>query len=170
MAEQHLCVAIYGSPDQADEAFARLRTEGSNMSKLSFVGRDYWSAMIGSRHAGERFLYLGVLGPFWQRLWAGMGRWGVFWFFDDGPVLVAGSLVRSIIATQEEGRGDTTTSLFARGLAGTGIPPLDLAEYEQALIDNRILVFIQGTLAEIEVAQGILNQTKAINHTIHHSA
>jgi hypothetical protein len=170
MADKHICVAIYANHDQADEAFSRLQVEGSNMDLLSFVGRDYWKDMVGSRNAGERFQYRGNLGPFWERLWSILRGWGVFWFFENGPVLVAGPLVRTIVATQEEGNGGNHKRNFEAGLFGIGIPKESLIEYEKALQNNQILVFIQGTINEINHAQDILNETRAINHTIHHGA
>ena len=170
MADKHLCVAIYITQAQADEAFSRLRVEGADMDLLSFVGRDTWKDMVGSRNAGERFLYHGIQGPFWERLWSALRGWGVFWLFEDGPMLVAGPLVRTIIATQEEGHGDRHSSGFEAALAGIGIPQESLSQYEKALMKSQILVFIQGTLDEINHAQGILNETKAINHTIHHNS
>ena len=170
MADKHLCVAIYMTQDQADEAFSRLRVEGSDMDLLSFVGRDTWKNMMGSRNAGERFLYRGNQGPFWERLWAELRGWGVFWLFEDGPLLVAGPLVRTMIATQEQTDGNHHASGFAAALAGIGIPPESLVQYEKALLSNQILVFVQGTLDEINHAQAILDETKAINHTIHHNA
>ena len=168
MADKHMCVAIYANHDQADEAFSRLQAEGSNMDILSFVGRDYWKDMVGSRNAGERFLYRGNQGPFWERLWSILRGWGVFWFFENGPVLVAGPLVRTIVATQEEGNGNGHKRGFEAGLFGIGIPKESLVQYEKALMNNQILVFIQGTLREINHAQDVLNETRAINHTIHH--
>ena len=109
MADKHLCVAIYMTHDQADEAFSRLQAEGSDMGLLSFVGRDYWKDMVGSRNAGERFMYRGNLGPFWERLWSILRGWGVFWFFENGPVLVAGPW-----ATNCRGRkGRLTTEMTA---------------------------------------------------------
>ena len=170
MADNHICVAIYANHEQADEAFSRLQAEGSGMDHLSFVGRDYWSEMLGSRNAGERFLYRGSLGPFWERLWSILRGWGVFWFFETGPVLVAGPLVRTIIATQEQGDGDRSRSGFEAGLSDIGIPQESLVQYEKALLNNQVLVFVQGTLNEIKHAQDILNETKAINHTIHHNS
>ena len=170
MADKHLCVAIYMTHGQADEAFSRLQADGGDMDLLSFVGRDYWKDMVGSRNAGERFLYRGNMGPFWERLWSSLRGWGVFWFFENGPVLVAGPLVRTIIATQEEGNGNHSASRFEAALSGIGVPKESLLQYEKALMNNQILVFIQGTLDEITHAQGILEGTKAINHTIHHNS
>jgi hypothetical protein len=169
MADRHLCVAIYTTHDQADEALSRLRAEGFGMESVSFVGREYWKEMIGSRNAGERFVHRGANGPFWERLWSILPGWGVFWFFENGPALVAGPLVRTIVATQEEGGGDSRQSRFASGLSNIGIPKESIAEYEKALMKNHVLVFILGALGEIDRAQDILNKTKSINHTIHHN-
>ena len=47
MADKHLCVAIYMTHDQADEAFSRLQAEGGDMDLLSFVGRDTWKNYDG---------------------------------------------------------------------------------------------------------------------------
>ena len=168
MAGKHICVAIYLTSDQADEAFSRLRVEQFSMDLLSFMGRDYWHQMLGSRNAGERFIYRGKQGPFWKRLWSLMPGWGVFWFFPDGPVLVAGPMVRSIIATQEQRSDEAQATGFQSGLSGIGIPEASLVQYEQALMGDKILVFVQGTLEEIQRAQSVLNETKAINHTVHH--
>ncbi|HBF34763.1 TPA: permease, partial [Candidatus Sumerlaeota bacterium] len=138
--------------------------------QLSFVGRDYWKDMLGSRNTGKYFRYCGKCGPFWERLWAILRGWGVFWFFEDGPMLVAGPLVRTIVATQEEGNADCHMSSFEAALSEIGIPQESLVAYEKSLMNNQILVFIQGTLDEIQHAQEILNETKAINHTIHHNS
>jgi hypothetical protein len=170
MANKHLCVAIYTTHDEADEAFSRLQVEGFGMDLLSFVGRDYWKDMVGSRNAGGRFVYRGNLGPFWERLWSSLRGWGVFWFFENGPVLVAGPLARTIVATQEESNGNRPASVFAAGLSGIGIPQDSLVQYEKALMNDQVLVFVQGTLDEIQQAENVLNETKAINHTIHHGA
>lgn len=170
MSDKHICVAIYITHDQADEAFSRLQGAGFGMDLLSFVGRDYWKDMVGSRNTGDRFLYHGNLGPFWERLWSLLQGWGVFWFFDNGPALVAGPLVRSIIATQEQGGADRAATGFEAGLSGIGIPRESLIQYEKALMNNQILVFVQGTLTEINHAHIVLNETKAINHTVHHAA
>jgi hypothetical protein len=170
MAEEQLCVAIYKTHDQADEAFSRLKVRGFNTDLLSFVGRDSWADMVGSRHAGKHFIHKGSHGPFWQRLWSLLPGWGVFWFFESGPVLVAGPMARTIVAAQEEGNGASPSSRFVEGLSATGIPMDSVLKYEASLMNNQILVFIEGSLADIRVAQGILNETNAINHTVYHGA
>lgn len=170
MSDRHICVAIYMTHDQADEAFSRLQAEGFDMDLLSFVGRDYWRDMVGSRNAGSRFLYRGNHGPFWERLWSILAGWGIFWFFENGPVLVAGPLTRTIIATQEAGNGDSQASGFEAGLSGVGIPQDSLIQYEKAVMNDQILLFVFGTMTEIKDASNILRETKSINHTIYHGS
>jgi hypothetical protein len=150
MADKHVIVAMYATYDQADEAFARLRARGSDMGLLSCVGRGYWEEMIGSRNTGDRFHFRGKLGPFWERMWSGTRSWGVFWLFPDGPVLVAGPLVGTIIATQEQGNGENHANGFQAGLSGIGIPMESLVEYEKALI-NHTIHHDPGTIVEREL-------------------
>lgn len=168
MSNRQWCVAIYQTHDQADEAFSRLQVMGFGTNHLSFIARDYWKDMVGSRNSGKRFSYRGVHGPFWERLWSVLEGWGVFWFFEDGPVLVAGSLALTIVATQELGDKSINTGKFESGLSGIGIPPGSLIVYEKALRAGQILVFIEGVISEIYKAQEILNETRSMNHTIYH--
>jgi hypothetical protein len=180
MADKHICVAIYMTHDQADEAFSRLQAKDFNLELLSFVGRDSWEDMIGSRQSGRRFVHAGTHGPFWERLWSILPGWGVFWMLESGPVLVAGPLARTIMATQDDGDGHHDGdgyhdgdghhdgSRFVRALSRTHIPEDSTVAYEKALMKDQILVFIEGTLDDINVVQGLLNETKAINHTVHH--
>ncbi len=170
MADKHMIVAIYVNHNQADEAFSRLQVEGSSMDQLSFVGRDYWKDMVGSRYTGGRFLYRGSLGPFWEHLWSSLKGWGVFCLLENGPVLIAGPLVRTIVAAQEGGNDYGDASGFEAALSGIGIPHDSLVQYEKAIMNDQILVFLHGTLGEINHAQAILNETRAINHTIHHDS
>jgi hypothetical protein len=170
MSDKHLCVAIYLTHDQADEAFSRLQANDLNMDLLSFVGRDYWNGMLGSRNSGRRFSHKGIHGPFWERLWSILPGWGAFWIFEDGPMLVAGPLARAIIASQDDTDGDHRASRFVECLSPTGIPESNIRVYEEELKKGRILVFIAGTVEDIDKAQAILNQTSVVNHTVHHGA
>jgi len=172
MADKHICVAIYTTHAQADEAFSRLEVAGFGMHLLSFAGRDYWANMVGSHHAGDRFVYCGGSKPFWERLWANLNVWGVFCFFENGPLLVAGSLVRTIVRADGNGNGnkhgDPHLSGFVAGLSGIGIQRDSLLVYEKALLNDQILLFVFGSIEEVDHAQRLLNETKAINHTLHH--
>jgi hypothetical protein len=178
MANQHICVAIYTTHAQADEAFSRLEVEGFDMSLLSFAGRDYWANMVGSRQTKGRFTYQGKFGAFWERLWANLPDWGVFCLYETGPLLVAGRLVRGLVAgvANEAGNGngnggfDQCRSDFEVGLCDMGIPMESVVVYEKAVMNDQLLLFVFGSIASIDQAQRLLNETKAINHTLHHAA
>ena len=103
MSDKHVCVAIYRTSCQADEALSRLRIADFGMNHLSLVGRDTWGNAAGSYVTGKRLNYGGGLGPFWEKLWSILTGWGVFCFYVDGPMLVAGPLVRTIAIAQDKG-------------------------------------------------------------------
>jgi len=109
MNDKQVCMAIYQTHKHADKALSQLQAEGSDKDLLSFVCGDYWRDMMGSRNAGEWFLY-------------------------------------------------------------PSMPNDSLFKYEKTLMNNQMPVFTQGVLNEINPAQDSLNQTTAINHTIHHNS
>jgi uncharacterized membrane protein len=163
-------VAVYLNSALAEEALSRLQLAGFAPSQLSFVGRDTWANAAGSYSTGEGFQYCGILGPFWGRLWAILPGRGVFWFCATGPMLVAGPLVRIIVAAQEGATCDTSINRFAGGLSGIGIPEDSIVQYEEAVRNDQILLFVLGTLDEVDRADHVLNDTEELNHTLHHAA
>lgn len=169
MTSKHTCVAIYLKPALAEEALSRLQSAGFDASQLSFVGRDTWANAAGSYNTENGFMYCGTLGPFWRRLWSVLLGRGIFWSYANGPMLVAGPLVGMIASAQEDARCDTGVDGFASGLSGIGIPEESIAQYEEALQNDRILLFVLGTLDDVNRADFILNETEEINHTLHHA-
>ena len=112
MNDTHLCVATYRTHTQADEALSRLQFAGLGTSHLSFAGRDAWANAVGSYATGHQSKYRsGPLGLFWEKLWAILLGRGVFCYDKDGPMLIAGPLVRMIAAAH--------MSRLRRGIMGT---------------------------------------------------
>lgn len=169
MTSKHTCVAVYLMPALAEEALARLQEAGVDMSRLSFVGRDTWANAAGSYNTRGGFKYCGTLGPFWVKLWSILFDQGIFWFYANGPMLVAGPLVGMIVAAQEDARCDPSVDGFAGGLSGIGIPEESIAQYKEDLDNDRILLFVIGSLEEIDRADRILNETEEIDHSLHHT-
>ena len=174
MAERHICFAIYTSHAQADEAFSRLEVEGFNMDLLSVVSRDYWIHMTGSFQSNGSFAHRGKAGAFWDRLWAKLPGWGVFYYFETGPMLVAGLLANTLTANlgQDGKRKSTGQDVddLQVGLLGIGIPADSVRQYHAALLSDQVLLFVFGAFPDVDHAQRLLNETKAINHTLHHIA
>jgi hypothetical protein len=168
MTDTHLCVAIYLSHTQADEAISRLQFAGCGMKHLSIAGHDTWANAVGSYTTGDQSKYCGPLGLFWGKLWSLLRGRGVFCFDENGPVLIAGPLVRTIVYAQE--RDPIDGNGFESGLSILGIPGESLEHYAKALMNNQILLFVSGALEEVNRTRDILNETKAINHTLHHGA
>ncbi len=168
MANKNICVAIYQTNTHADEAFSRLQFAGFGMKHLSLAGRDTWANAVGSYVTGNQSRYCGPLGLFWEKLWAVLLGRGVFCYDKDGPMLIAGPLVRAIVAAQEQ--DSINGNAFETGLSSLGIPGESIVQYAKALMNNQILLFVSGTLEEVKRAREILNETMAINHTLHHGA
>jgi hypothetical protein len=168
MMNTHLCVAIYLTHTQADEALSRLQIAGFGMNHLSFAGRDTWSNAVGSYATGERSKYCGPQGDFWEKLWAILAGRGVFCSDQEGPTLIAGPLVQTILTALKQ--EFPIEYGFKTGLSTLDIPDESVVEYDKALNNHQILLFLSGDLEEVNRARGVLYETKAINHTLHHGA
>lgn len=169
MNTRHTCVAIYLKPALAEEALSRLQSAGFDSAQLSFVGRDTWANAAGSYTTGAGLKYCGSQGPFWERLWSVLSSWGVFWSSADGPMLVAGPLVGMIASAQKANSCDASIDGFTGGLSGIGIPEESIVQYEKALKNGAILLFVLGTLDETNRADHILDETEEIHRTLHHA-
>jgi len=168
MSDKHLCVAIYLAHTQADEALSRLQFAGFGMNHLSIAGLDTWANAVGSYSTGNQSRYRGPLGLFWEKLWSLLRGRGVFCFDKNGPMLIAGPLVRVMVEAHDQ--DSVNGNGFESGLSSLGIPGESVAQYAKALLKNQVLLFISGALQEVNRARDILNETKAINHTLHHGA
>lgn len=59
---------------------------------------------------------------------------------------------------------------FGAGLATIGIPRDSIVQYERALMDNRLLLFVDGAIDEIDRAYYALVETNHLNGTLHYGA
>lgn len=166
MADNHQCVAIYATRDHVADAVAKLQYEGFDMGRLSLVGRDLWPnpQEVGFRRTGNDLVYGGRLASWWERMWSILPGRGSYWFFGNGPLLIAGQIAHTFAGAQE-GIGDLKDALVL-----TGIPDASAVIYARDLDDHRFLLIAQGNMETADHARQLLRETPATNHTIHHGA
>lgn len=164
MSDRHRCVAIFNTRDQTAVAVAKLRRAGFDTDQLSVVGRDVWDDghSVGQRHTGEALVYQGSHRLWWERMWSILPGRGAYWFFGDGPLLVAGGLITAF-ATAPEEIGDLESAIALIGIPEESAPP-----YVDELTNGRFLLIAQGALETVDRAHRLLSETEATNGTIHH--
>jgi hypothetical protein len=172
MADQHMCVSIYTSYEQVTDAVALLQASGFDMGLLSLLARDDWRVpqQIGPFRSGGAIAYGGTRGGFWERTWGVMPGRGGLWIFESGPLLLAGRIVRTMIAEEAQTPSDWGPESLNETLSRVGIPVSNVSQYGTELTNHRLLLFVEGDLETVDRAQRALEGTKTLNHTLHHGA
>lgn len=162
-----MCTSIYTTLGQVTEALTLLQSGGFESRCLSLIGRDRWSESqtVGFRCTGEEFVYGGNEAAAWEKVWQVIPERAGLWFFEDGPILVAGALTEVLTVT-----GDHEGENLRDALVGIGIPEDSAISYASELMNFRLLLFVHGSMEATDRAQRLLSTTPATNHTLHHGA
>ena len=162
MHQHDTIVAVYNSHTEVERAVKKLQKSGSNLEKLSVIGKDYHSgeSVVGYYHAGGRMKYWGRFGAFWCGMWTLTLCAAFFLVPGIGPVLVAGHLTTAVLGVLE-GTVLVVGGLTVIGAAlySLGIPKASIAEYEAALKADQFLLLVQGTADEVAKANEVLVNT-----------
>lgn len=161
MSDTNSIVAIYDTYQDAEAGVWELQKGGFDMRNLSIVGREYHSEehAVGYYSSSNRMKYWGRRGDFWGGLWAFMAGAAFFVLPGTGPILIAGPLAASIVATLEGATAVRGLSLLGAGLYDLGIPPNSILRYESSLDDDKILLLGTGCANDLLTAKGILRGT-----------
>ena len=169
MSITNAVVAIYDSHPQAEEAVKELQRSGTDMKKLSIVGKDYHTdeQVVGYYNTGDRMKYWGKLGAFWGGLWGMLFGAAFFAIPGIGPVLVAGPLVAWIVGALEGAAVVGGLGAVGAGLYSIGIPKDSVVKYETAIKSDRFLILAHGTTNEVDRMKSIIQTTRPAEVTVH---
>jgi hypothetical protein len=82
-------------------------------------------------------------------------------------MLVAGPLVAWIVGALEGAVAVGGLSAIGAGLYGMGIPKDSIVKYETALKTDKFLLMVHGTVAEVEKAKSVIENTRPVDVTLH---
>jgi hypothetical protein len=165
-------VGIFGSHQDAEDAIKELQKSGSDMKKLSVVGKDYQTeeTVIGYYNTGDRMATWGKFGLFWGSIW-GLLFGSAFLIIPGlGPIMVGGPLVTWILGALETAVVTGGLTALGGALASIGIPKDSVIRYESALKAHKFILVAHGTAQEVEKAKDILMQNKAEEAEVHGQA
>jgi uncharacterized membrane protein len=158
MTDDKAMVAIYDNHRHAEEAIDKLHKNGYDMKKLSIVGKDYQTDenVVGYYNMGDRMKKWGSLGAFWGGLWGLLFGSAFFIIPGVGPVVIAGSMVATIVGILEGAVALGGLSALGAALASVGIPKGSIILYETEIKAGKFMLLAHGTNKEIEKAREIL--------------
>jgi uncharacterized membrane protein len=159
MNKNESVVAVYHTHTDAEAAIKELQQSGFNMKNLSIVGKEYHTEehVVGYYNAGDRMKYWGGNGAFWGGFWGLLFGSAFFYVPGIGPLLMAGPIVASIVATLESAVAVGGLSALGAGLYSLGIPKDTVLKYETAIKSNKFLVIAHGTPDELAKAKRLMH-------------
>jgi hypothetical protein len=170
--EKSALVATCNSHREAEQAVKELQKAGFNMKKLSLIGKDYHSEeqVVGYYTAGDSMKHFGKFGAFWGGIF-GMVAGSAFFFIPGiGPLMVAGSLVTTLIGGLEGAALGGGIGILMGALASLDIPKESIVKYETALKADKYLLIAHGSPKEIDQAKKTLSGKSGIKVDVHEPA
>jgi hypothetical protein len=169
MSEYNSVVAVYKTHLEAEEAVKELQRAGTDMHKLSVVGKDTHTdeQVVGYYNAGDRMMYWGRNGAFWGGFWGLLFGSAFFAIPGIGPLLAAGPVVAWIVGALEGAVLVGGLSALGAGLYSIGIPNDSIVKYELAIKTDKFLLPVHGTASEVEKAREILAGTEPLDLKVH---
>jgi hypothetical protein len=160
---------VYNTHTEAEAAVRELQKAGFDMKKLSIVGKDYHTEehVVGYYSTGDRMKAWGKLGAFWGGIWGLLFGAAFFMVPGIGPIAVAGPLVGWIVSALEGAVMVGGLSAIGAGLYSMGIPKDSVIKYESQIKSDKFILVCHGTIEEVEKARSILENTKAVEVTLH---
>src|ERR1700678_2587482 len=154
-------VSIYDTHEQAEKAIKELQEAGVDMKSLSIVAKDTHTDehVVGYYNAGDRMKRWGTTGAFWGGFWGLLFGSAFFAIPGIGPLLAAGPVVAWIVGGLEGAVVVGGASALGAGLFSIGIPKDSVLEYELAVKNDKFLLIVSGTAAEVAKARQIIETT-----------
>jgi hypothetical protein len=162
-------VAIYHTHPEAEQAVKDLQHGGVDMHAVSIVAKDYHTdeQVVGYYNTGDRMKRWGKVGAFWGGFWGLLFGSAFFAIPGIGPLLVAGPLVAWIVGALEGAVVVGGAGALGAGLFSMGIPKDSVLQYELAVVNDKYLLTVHGSAAEVAKAKEILGTSQPAHLTVH---
>ena len=167
MSKAESVVAVYHTHPEAEQAVKELQGAGIDMHTLSIVAKDFHTdeQVVGYYNVGDRMKRWGKTGAFWGGFWGLLFGAAFFAIPGVGPLLVAGPLVSWIVGALEGAAAIGGLSALGAGLFSIGIPKDSVIQYEAAVKNDKFLLVVNGTAAEVAKAKRSWTLRKPRNST-----
>ena len=169
MPKKYLFVAIYNTRTEGEVAIREIQDSGSDMMRLSFLGRDYRSRdkLVGRYQSSDHTRYWENLSAFGDGVWGLLSSIALFHIPETGPFLAGGPVAGAIIGALEGAPAVRGLSAVGSGLHIIGIPRDSILKYERAIKGDKYLIIAQGAAEEIAAIKAIIKNTDAAEFDLH---
>jgi len=164
MEQLNFVIAVFDDHRVVETAVGNLLDRGFEKEDICVVGKGYHSAegIAGFYHNGPQTRFWGKYGTLWDQLWKSFVG-GIFITIPRvGPVIVLGSLVRSVVSAAEGVIEVAGMNVIGTALFCAGIPRDKAVSYEAAVKADGFLIKARGNSDKMVRAKLILSRTSPI--------
>ncbi|HEY8084563.1 MAG TPA: hypothetical protein VIE69_03040 [Methylophilaceae bacterium] len=164
MEQLNFVVAVFDDHRVVETAAGNLLDRGFEKEDICVVGKGYHSAegVAGFYNNGRQTRFWGKYGTLWDDLWKSFVN-GIFVTIPSiGPVVVLGSLVRTVVSAAEGLIEVSGLNVIGTALFCAGIPRDKALRYESAVKANGFLIKARGNNDKMLRARIILSRTDPI--------
>ncbi|HEY7986781.1 MAG TPA: hypothetical protein VIE17_07660 [Methylophilaceae bacterium] len=157
-------VAVFDDHRVVETAVGNLLDRGFEKEDICVVGKGYHSdeGVAGFYNNGRQMRFWGKYGPLWDDLWKSFIG-GIFLTVPSmGPVVVLGSLARTVVSAAEGVFEVSGLSVIGTALFCAGIPREKAVRYESAVKADGFLIKARGNSEKMLRARIILSRTDPI--------
>jgi hypothetical protein len=164
MEQLNFVVAVFDDHRVVEAAVGNLLDRGFEKEDICIVGKGYHSdeGVAGFYNNGHQTRFWGKYGKLWDDLWKSFIG-GIFVTVPSmGPVVVLGSLVRTVVSAAEGLVEVSGLNVIGTALFCAGIPRDKAAKYESAVKADGFLIKARGSSDKMVRARIILSRTDPI--------
>jgi hypothetical protein len=164
MEQLNFVVAVFDDHRVVESTVGNLLDRGFDREDICIVGKGYHSAegVAGFYNNGRQTRFWGKYGKLWDDLWKSFIG-GIFVTVPSmGPVVVLGSLVRTVVNAAEGVIEVSGLNVIGTALFCAGIPRDKAAKYEAAVKSDGFLIKARGSSEKMLRARIILSRTYPI--------
>ncbi len=164
MEQLNFVVAIFDDHRVVETAVGNLLDRGFEKEDICVVGKGYHSAegVAGFYNNGRQTRFWGKYGTLWDELWKSFVS-GIFVTIPRiGPVVVLGSLVRTVVSAAEGMIEVVGMNVIGTALFCAGIPREKAVKYESAVKADGFLIKARGSSDKMVRARIILSRSNPI--------
>jgi uncharacterized membrane protein len=162
-------VAIFHTHPEAEQAVKDLQRSGVDMRTVSIVGKELETdeQVVGYYNVGDRMKRWGKVGAFWGGFWGLLFGSAFFVIPGLGPLLMAGPIITWIVGALEGAVVVGGAGVLGAGLFSIGVPKDSVLQYETAIKNEKFLLIVSGSAAEVAKAKEVLGTLQPAHLELH---
>lgn len=162
---QQIVSGVFKTHDLAEAAVRALGEAGVPLKDVSIVTQNIQTTeqVQGFVTTGEVVTAGAGIGAWWGGFFGILVGAAFLWIPGVGPLVVAGSLATSILATLEGAAVGSAGGVLIGALLGAGLSRDNALKYESVIRTGHYLVLVQANEARSETARQVLRRHSAMD-------